>query len=284
MQLDLQGYQQKMVSLRSQTPYSVQFLLKESVDIDPAGLLSLLRKHCGNVDQMNAESGMLAFAFMDHLTQFNEGRMPAQCLFSGFEALEDAPAAFRQSLDQTWDWGQAAAVVQEAKTVFSVTDMLAGGLERKARLNIVHGVVRSILELLPSVLAVHWLPSQRMVEPRAYLEGMHHGGRLYASALNVRVFKVQGAEDETIMDTMGLMSFGLADFQCHFRKLSLWDVGMLLYNLGEFLFDRGEVIRDGDTIEGVQKTDRWKCARELALVEPRRVVIDISPGEFSAPR
>ena len=39
------------------------------------------------------------------------------------------------------------------------------------------------------------------------------------------------------------------------------------------------VIRDGDTIEGMQPGEKWRCLQEKALIPPGRLVIDIDPGE-----
>jgi hypothetical protein len=281
---DLKSYQQQMLALRAEVPYTVQFFFDEKPEIHGARLLELLRQRIGNVEAATLEEGVLGFAFLDHTTRFQEGAVPAQCMLSAPSAVDDAVGLLQPSVIQTWDWPHAEAAAEEARIVLSVGDIVAGALERKTRLDLYHKVIQSVLELLPSTLMMHWLPSQRIVEPSAYLEGMKHGGRLYTSARNVRMFRVEGAGEEVIMDTMGLLPFGIADLQCHFTGLQPTEIGMMLFNMGEFLFEKGEVFRDGDTVEGLRPADKWKCQHEISLIEPRRTVIDIHPGEFSPAR
>ncbi len=52
----------------------------------------------------------------------------------------------------------------------------------------------------------------------------------------------------------------------------------MLYNAAYYLFEHGDVIDDGDTIQGIPTDQRWTCQHELALAEPEREVIDINPG------
>ena len=43
--------------------------------------------------------------------------------------------------------------------------------------------------------------------------------------------------------------------------------------------ERGDVIRDGDTIEGIEPGEKWRCLQEEALIPPDRLVIDLDPGD-----
>ena len=84
------------------------------------------------------------------------------------------------------------------------------------------------------------------------------------------------------MDTLGLAALGLPDLQCHFRGLAPEAVAPLLYNTAYYIFEKGDVIDDGHTVEGVTPGERWPCQHEASLVEPRRVVIDLDPGPAHA--
>jgi Domain of unknown function (DUF4261) len=55
-----------------------------------------------------------------------------------------------------------------------------------------------------------------------------------------------------------------------------------LYHLAEYVFERGDVIRDGDTVEGMETTERWRCRKVPSYVPPSRRVINVIPGEFAA--
>jgi hypothetical protein len=52
----------------------------------------------------------------------------------------------------------------------------------------------------------------------------------------------------------------------------------VLYNTGWYLFENGDVLEDGHTVQGVEPGSRWRCQHETALVPPQRVVVDINPG------
>ena len=52
----------------------------------------------------------------------------------------------------------------------------------------------------------------------------------------------------------------------------------LLANTGHYLFEQGDVIADGHTVEGLEPGRGWRCQHEDALVPPSRVVLDLDPG------
>jgi hypothetical protein len=54
-----------------------------------------------------------------------------------------------------------------------------------------------------------------------------------------------------------------------------------LYHLAEYVFERGDVFRTGDTIEGLQPTEKWRCQKEPSYVPPTRRVISVIPGQYS---
>ena len=85
------------------------------------------------------------------------------------------------------------------------------------------------------------------------------------------------------MDTLGLNTFQLPDIQCHFVGLNPSDVATFLFNTAKYIFDEGDVIENGDTIEGIEKGQEWVCGHEESLVGPERIVLDINPGGNFSP-
>ena len=79
------------------------------------------------------------------------------------------------------------------------------------------------------------------------------------------------------MDTLGLAPFALPDFQIRYSDLRPPEVAAQLFNLALYLFQNGDVIEDGHTVEGVPTSAIWRCRRGLSAVEPERVVIELSP-------
>jgi hypothetical protein len=55
---------------------------------------------------------------------------------------------------------------------------------------------------------------------------------------------------------------------------------MFLRNLAAYLYQYGDIIEDGNTVEGIHH-ERWVCQREDSIAEPLRMVLDINPGEFA---
>ena len=41
-----------------------------------------------------------------------------------------------------------------------------------------------------------------------------------------------------------------------------------LRDAANYVFERGDVIRDGDTIEGIEPGEKWRCLQEEALIPP----------------
>ncbi len=80
------------------------------------------------------------------------------------------------------------------------------------------------------------------------------------------------------MDTVGLAALELPDVQCHFFGLDAAAVAALLDETARYLWSEGDVIGDGDTVPGTDG-DPWACRREVALVDPPRDVIDVTPPD-----
>ncbi len=95
---------------------------------------------------------------------------------------------------------------------------------------------------------------------------------------NVRLFRVDDRPGEIVMDTLGLAALGVPDLQCHFKGLEVSRLAGFLRGVGTYVFEKGDVIGDGNTVQGLEPSQRWACRHEMALIAPARVVIDIDPG------
>jgi hypothetical protein len=144
-------------------------------------------------------------------------------------------------------------------------------------------IANGLLALLETtqVDLIRWAPTQQMLSPadivERYSDPREIGNPVYGF-LNVRFFNISHSNGDMLMDTLGLNALGLTDFQVHYRGLEPDSVGRLLYNLGAYAFEKGDIIDDGHTVEGVDKS-RWKCRLENSLVDPQRMVLDIDPGQ-----
>ncbi|MBK8594762.1 MAG: DUF4261 domain-containing protein [Holophagales bacterium] len=259
--------------------YGVELLCTRPPTISKRQLLAALRSRCPGATPLDrdAESGVLAFVHEDHPIQLSDARIAAQT----FIAVADKPLApqpLAESVQQSWTFPGAAAALHRSHATVVVTDLMSSALEYKARLHLFQRALLGVLEVIPCE-AIHWRPSLRLVDPLAFAEAGSGppSGLFFAGALNVRLFNIQGREEETVMDTLGLAALGLPDLQCHFHGLEVNEVAGLLYNTAWYVFENGDVIEDGQTVDGVDG-HRWRCQHEVALVPPEREVLDINPG------
>lgn len=242
--IDAQTYQKEQSEKGYHYPYTVQLLLE-------------------NVEKLNRDN-------LEASPQF---------IITEPESIDNPVDIFSPSLIQTWDWPDAEQAILKTKAVIEISDRSFEALARRNRLQLFHKMVLSVLEVVNPV-AIHWIPSQRIVSPQRYKEDLGQGGTLFSSAVNVRMFKVEQST-ERIMDTMGLTGLGCPDLQCNFVNVDPSQIGLYLYHLAEYVFERGDVIRDGDSVEGLESAERWRCRKEPSYVPPTRRVINVIPGQYT---
>jgi hypothetical protein len=179
--------------------------------------------------------------------------------------------ALADAIDHARDWPDAAKAARAAKAAFTVVDELPSP-ERLAPF--VAKVAAAAKKR--KCVAIWWKPAARLVSPATLAEAVRDDDPLRV-ALHVRLFHVEtGAKDEHVVDTVGLDPLGLPDVQSHFVGLDPKLAGAVVENAARYLFDEGDVIGDGDTLEAPDG-GQWTCRREESLLEPLRDVIDVAP-------
>ncbi len=259
--------------------YHVELLCQRKATISKPALLEALKRRLPAVEPLDgtAETGILQFAHPDHPVSFEQATLPAQTLVAALEGPLDLQS-YEGALRQSWLFPEARQRVTQAVSAVVVTDQMASPLPHGRRLALFQDCVAAVLEVVPCE-AIYWPRSQEVTDPRAFLARLRGGGpRLFAGGVNVRLFNVAGSPGALVMDTMGLAAFGLPDVQCHFRNLPLNDVAPQLYDIACYLFEKGDVIADGQTVDGVPRGARWRCHHRHALIAPDRLVLDLDPG------
>lgn len=235
---------------------------------------------CGDLDMPGDSRESMLFFFKDHTVKFATGEVPVQVLVA--KAGEgESNIDYEPALRQSWQFHNVRDVVAACPSRILVTDMMASGLEIHQRITLFQAALYVIVEALRPQ-AIHFMRSQLFVDGDAYLANvpMSPGYDRLLGPLNVRLFNVEnGNEEAIVMDTLGLSALGLPDLQIHCRDLDVNQLAGMLYGTGHYIFENGDVIQDGNTLSGWEESQRWKCRHEAALVEPRRVVVDINPGE-----
>lgn len=219
-------------------------------------------------------------AHENHRIEFADGKsMPPQtAVMLGSPFIAER---FEAALSQTWGWSEARDVVGRCGYQILVTELMTHTLDRKIRLELFEATLCEIFAIAPPD-AVFCQSAERVIEPEAIVRARLSTdlSERFAPFLNVRLFRVEGgAEGDTLMDTRGLAAVGLPDLQIHFRDLDPTSVASHLYNCGFYIFENGDVIEDGHTIQGLTPDQKWTCQHEQSLWPPARVVVDFNPGE-----
>jgi len=264
--------------------YGVELFYETPPVLTRQGLLEVLRSRVPDIDSLPQERDVGPWVFEHREHQLPSGGGRPRCLIAvsrqppNLQALEPV-------LKQSWGWPQAAEVLPRCRGSLLVTDLKAAELHHLERLVLFQRVLVAVLRAYPC-LAIHWQPTQQMVDPREFLAAVDAAGGLVFTPgpLNVRLFRIvaeearDSAQSDVLMDTLGLAALGLPDLQCHFAGLDPEAVSRLLYNTGIYLFERGDQIDDGHTVPGIQPDQKWQCRHEHSLALPERVVIDLDPG------
>jgi hypothetical protein len=256
--------------------FAVELFFDRRIELKSVLLLDSLRKHCGSAEmEGNPEEEKPRFLVSSPENMNVNIKVGLSAAGFNVENVLDYASSFRQS----WSWRTAKELVQTCSHVIRISDEYSGKVNYRDRVLVMRNVIRALVECTVCN-AVHFQMTQQFVKPESYLASFNEPvpDRLFGF-INVRFFKIHDSDD-MLMDTIGLNSVGLEDLQCSFKKYNPKDISNVLYNTAYYLFDKGNVILDGDTVQGIKRTDRWTCHRAKSLVAPKRTVIDIAPGLF----
>ncbi|MBD0380983.1 DUF4261 domain-containing protein [Paenibacillus sedimenti] len=262
--------------------YGVELLFEDYPLVSADRILDSLRFYCGNVELATNKENVLLFFFKDYLISFSEGDMPAQiAIMLSSEQLEDM-SRLESSFVQSWRWRDVRSTVLKCRYTVLITDFMASGLEYQKRMELFQKALYAIVESC-SCKAIHFRVSEQFIEPNDYLSNQPNQPNydIMIGLMNVRLFNIENTFSETVMDTLGLSALGLPDLQVHFNDLDVNEVANLLYTYGDYIFLNGDVIEDGNTIQGIEGK-KWSCRHEVSLIHPKRVVLDIHAGDFAA--
>jgi hypothetical protein len=211
------------------------------------------------------------FAHRAFVTEFEDGkRAPISTVVMRSQVGRE-PDHANVDLSQTWDFPEAQERLSRCRQELLIAEVMGRYRPPEERVAAIRAVALAVVKQA-SPLAVWW-PTSALVSAAP-----SEDGPLLMGLLNVRMFRIEGSGGDLIMDTLGLAAIGLPDLQCHFRGLEPGRVAALLYDVGNYLFESGDVIEDGHTVEGLDPGQRWRCQRENSIVGPSRVILDINPG------
>jgi hypothetical protein len=253
---------------------TMTLLFKELPSIDSKLILNELKNTYPEVECSGGDKALM-FSFPGIMIEFADGKIPAQCsvMLPNAESEVTLP---EEVFQQNWHWAEAAAVTGFCKYEVLLTDMMSRTLEYKTR-------QRLFMDFLIAVIkhthpdAVCSMPARKLIQPDRIVEIWETDNIAYLTALiNVRMYNITNSpENDIVMDTVGLHTFGLPDLQIRYSKEDPDTIGTLLWNYAYYIFDNGDIIKDGNTVAGPVEGSRWKCMHEAAMVPPSRWVINI---------
>jgi hypothetical protein len=192
------------------------------------------------------------------------------------EKLED-------SLSQSWQFPEGREILKTCRFAVTLRESTVSSMKPVERLDSVQRAVNAALEAVHGE-AMHCVDSQQLIAPGLFLGEVEARGipALQAGAVNVRLYRVDApgvAEGRLLMDTLGLHVFGLPDLQIDYRWLEPGAVARTLFAAAAYIFQQGDVIEDGHSIEGCLPDSRWTAQHGESMVDPPRSVIVFDPGE-----
>jgi hypothetical protein len=235
----------------------------------------ILQSELDSPDPASADKAFLIF-HKDYTVKYKEGRVPAQTAILASDKPPDLEK-YEQELQQSWTCQDAREILRPCKEARLVTEMMARLLSPQDRVLIFHGVLRAMIEVTePDALI--FKHSQQVVQPSDYMAACDRDPILRPGSINVRLFNISNSDGDKIMDTRGLAEVGLHDLQCHFRELEPRKVAGVLFDTAVYIFEKGPVIESGQTVAGIKPGSKWCCQFEDSLLEPKRELLDLNPG------
>ncbi|HEY6902213.1 MAG TPA: DUF4261 domain-containing protein [Puia sp.] len=242
--------------------------------IDTVRVLEELRKRFDNVESSNDDK-VLLFFFPDFKVALKDATIPAQC--SVFIPNDDSPGVeiAERALQQNWHWKGASEAAANCKYEILITDLMTSAMDYKKRVDLFMNFLIAILKAMnPQV--IYMVGAEKLIEPATLIKASENGEALFG-LINVRLFKVSNGDNrEMFMDTVGLSFLGLPDFQIRFTALNENEVAERLWDYAYYVFEKGDVINNGNTVAGIGPDAKWKCMRQPSLAKPERGVITIT--------
>lgn len=256
---------------------NVKLLFAEKPVIDSQVVLAELRKYYPSVDHPQ-EGKSLLFFFPEIEVQFTDGAIAAQCAVFLPDDKNINAEIKEEAFQQNWHWREAEVAARSCHYEVLLTDFMTRTLDYKIRFKLFVNFVAAVTKATkPQV--VYAVTTQKLLEPGTLIEDWDSREKEDLSALvNVRLYNISdGRAGETLMDTVGLHQFGLPDFQIRFTDYNPSEIAGLLWNYAYYLFENGDVIENGNTLAGLGGDSKWRCDRQISLVGPERIVLDVQP-------
>lgn len=254
---------------------TARLLFSDKPNFDKQKVLNELAQFYKSVD-CPTEENMFLFFFPDIHIGEKESSIPAQCsLFFTDEnhKVEIEPEGFQQN----WHWKEAKEIAQKCNFEIIASDFMTKSLDYKTRLELFMNFIVAVTKAT-NPQAIYFSTSQKLIQPSDLIDSWIGNNKIPLQCLvNFRLFNIQNNNDSSvIMDTIGLNSIGLSDFEILFKSFDENLIAQTLWNYANYEYQQGDIIEDGNTLAGLSENSKWKCTRQVSLTTPSRIVISVN--------
>lgn len=219
-----------------------------------------------------------------------EGMPAAACFMGPMEFSSEKIDGIQRS--QFWDVRDGEQLIDSCKWQVLVHTMMSTGLHYKEQAELILAQVGAALDCYPDCCALYVTQTGKLTLPEAFREGEKNGSplthRFIDLFVNARFFRIQGTEDDMVVDTVGFYTFMAADVQVHFHGLTPDHMVNYVYNIADYQFENEFPIKSGETVDSldengkIQWEPQWKTQYENSLIDPLRTVLDVNCGKYAA--
>lgn len=285
-------------------------LLKDAVDLDQIAAVLSEFEICKRIDENEnwffsgpslilaydiESNGLVAVDIVDQTWPDPMGSPEEPELFAAWSFGNFGPYTFPGGLARAsqhcWAWEPGRTIAASHRAFIRVRSSYAFGAgddepvmpkdyEALPELHFATAVVASLLEL-PEALC-YFNPNGEILRSHDDLtDSLEHGLRNEIPPLdvwsNIRFFNVN--PQWTLMDTVGNSQFDVRDMEAifHAESYDFNEVDHFLRNVSLYVVQNGEVIKDGDTVQGPGNLHWQATHSDSAVCEPPRRVLTFVP-------
>ena len=247
---------------------AVELLYERAPELDAKRIAARVRESLPGTVALADKPGVM-LAHEDFPREFEDGRKAILTLIVPPDSKQDGADATDFDLSQSWSFRDAHEAVERAATTLLVAEMVGAGGPPRDRARAFGAALHAVAAETDPVAV--WSPAaQEMLDPASL------DGHPLAGLVNVRMFS---DGDALLMDTLGLHTLGLPDFQLRSGGLDERAIARHLLNLAAHAVDAEQAIEDFDTVSGPNGDERWPLELTRATVAPEREVFDIDAGQ-----
>lgn len=249
-------------------------------------IAEIMASQLGEVDVYSHTETNVGVAAKDYIADFEDVKIPIMLNM----LITEKPAEFTLdalTTSQFWDCKDGKSIIDQCPYMVFANDMMSFITDAKKKARLLTGFTLALMELFPTCEAVLFCSSGKLLTREQILSFKDDPHMFVLIGVNARFFNIQGTED-MMVDTLGLGTLCLPDIQFHFHGADHNAVINHAYNLAVYLFENGDILKDDDTVDGLNAEMRldqnvqWLCRHEESLIQPARLVIDVNMGEYAS--